>query len=105
MRKVLIVAFGLASLGALGNVQPASALDFACFKVANADANRCQRGFDGTVTTCNFVQDIYDRSYNKCLVDKAERQQAAKQQKQNYITNAQNPTGILGAGKPLKRVQ
>lgn len=31
---------------------------------------------------------------------KAAAQQASTQQKQNYINNAQSPTGILGAGRP-----
>ena len=96
MRKVLIVIFGLASLGALVGVQPASASQ-ACVQIAlqqcNASGGKC------TTST------QYLGLYRQCLNDEGARAAASKQMKKDYINNAQSPTGILGAGKPPKRAQ
>ena len=103
MRKVLIIALGLASLGAIASVQPAAAQyrDSGCIRVALNQRPQLCVVIDG-VKTCHTD---FNGAYNQCVSTKAEQQKAAKQQVQNYINNAQSPTGILGAGKPPRHAQ
>lgn len=90
MRKALIVIFGLASLGALVGVQPASASQ-ACVQIA---LNQCNASGGKCTTSTQYLG-----LYRQCLNDEGARAAASKQQKQSYINNAQTPTGILGGGR------
>ena len=96
MRKVLIIALGLVSLGALAGVQPALASQ-ACVQIALQQCNAS----GGTCTTSTQYLSLY----RQCLNDEGARAAAARQMKKDYVNNAQSPTGILGAGKPPKRTQ
>jgi hypothetical protein len=92
MRKVLIVVFGLVSLGALA-MQPASAsIGAMCVNIAQ---QRCIAAGDQCTTS-----DQYLALQRQCVTEFTVKAAVAKQQKQDYINHAQTPTGIIGGGKP-----
>jgi hypothetical protein len=99
MRKVLIIALGLASLSTLAGVQPAFAAP--ANYCANVSVQKC-------VTNgryhCTGNQQV--TFYNQCWAEiAAHKQQAAKQQVQNAINSAYIPTGILGSGRPPRQAK
>jgi hypothetical protein len=71
MRKVLIIALGLASLGAIAGVQPAAAALGSC-RLAAADAARnCTYNPKTGQKVCAFSQTSYDTTYNRCVAAQA----------------------------------
>ena len=111
MRKVLIIALGLASLATLGGVQLASAgyEDGRCLNLAirNPSTSVCTPSAGGT-KVCKTNQAVFDFIYNRCVrakVIQAAQQKASKQQLQNAVNAAQTPTGILGSGKPARQAK
>ena len=99
MRKVLITAFGLASLNTLAGVQPAFAAP--ANYCANVSVQKCVTNGRYHCTTNQQVT-----FYNQCWAEiAAHKQQASKQQIQNAINSAQTPTGILGSGRPPRQAK
>jgi hypothetical protein len=99
MRKVLIAALGLASLGTLAGVQPAFAAP--ANYCANVSVQKCVTNGRYHCTTNQQVT-----FYNQCWAEiAAHKQQAARQQIQNAINAAQTPTGILGSGRPPRQAK
>jgi hypothetical protein len=70
MRKALIIALGLASLGALASVQSAMALG-SCSLAARDGAYTCTRNFKTGLTVCVFSQTKYNTVYNNCTAAQA----------------------------------
>ncbi len=92
MRKVLFGTLGLVTFGALA-IQPASAtIGGMCVDVAK---QQCSAAGGQCTTSTQYLA-----LYRQCVNDFTVRAAVAKQQQQNYINNAQTPTGIIGGGKP-----
>lgn len=89
MRKVLIIALGLASFGTLAGVQPASA-DQASQACVNIALQQCN-GLGGQCTTSQQ----YLTLFRQCVNTAAANVKASRQQLQSRISTAQTPTGIL----------
>jgi hypothetical protein len=71
MRKALIIALGLASLGALANMQPAAAALGSCSSLASDSARNCTYNFKTGQKVCTFSQTRYSTVYNNCLAAQA----------------------------------
>jgi hypothetical protein len=91
MRRALIIALGLASLGAIASVQPAAAYDAECTKLSILT---CYPTFDPTThkrIPCTNAQ--LDFIYNRCVANKAAKARAAGQ------------SGALTTAKPGADIQ
>lgn len=64
MRKTLIIALGIASLGAIVSVQTAAALDAGCTASARTQGQVCV-WVNGT-QKCMLTANAFDNAYNNC---------------------------------------
>jgi hypothetical protein len=93
MRKVLIIALGLASLGVLANVRPvlAESSRAAC---VNAALQQCN-SLGGKCTTSTQYLALYNKCVDGAYAATARQSQATK----NYLNNVNSSTGILSKTK------
>ena len=91
MRKALIIALGLASLGALASAQPAAAYDADCTKLSIVTCFARPDPTTHKLIPCTNAQ--RDFIYNRCVANKAAKAAAVGQ------------SGALTTAKPGLEIQ